>query len=387
MQARQSFLDVEIDGRDVSTAISDYVLDFTYTDRASGESDSIDMTLQDKDEKFINAWYPMPLEEGEKPTTFRARIRTKNWDHIIDSGMLDTGTFEIDSCDLSGPPDKFKIKAVSIPISSSLKQEEKTNTWEETTLQKIAQGIADKAGVKLVYEVESDIQLDRVDQQKQSDMAFLMELCTKYGISLKATDGMIVLFEESVYEKRDVVDTFDKKEIGSRIIEYSFAQDKNDTVSKVELSYKDPKAGLVALGEFTPPNPPATGQKLILNERPGNLKGDNFRKGVDNSEGSAGGTFDTGMKPFNDITADFNRPRTDTNDNANIICKARCREKNKKEWICTLKMVGNVKMFGGVTIQVTNWGKYSGKYMVDVATHKKGLDYETTINCHKVLGY
>jgi phage protein D len=475
MLPRRSFLEIEIDGTDISEAVANCILDFTYTDRASGESDSIDLNVTDRDGLFIDAWYPMqntgaetesgssdysemamalqrgcsaaelqrlidasdltpeqgaelyrvterakwpqyvaehPQYRGEsgkltliydikgaKPGTgqgqpgggggalsFRAKIHVENWDQDGDSGELDTGRFKIDSCSLSGPPDKFSIKAVSIPVTSSLKREEKTNKWEGATLQEIAKTIADNTGVQLMYEVESDIKFDRVDQLQQTDMSFLLDLCTQYGVSLKVTDEKMVLFEESVYEEKEPIDTFDKSEIGSRIIDYSFAQDTNGTVKKVELYYKDPKSGIVAQGRFTPPNPPATGEKLVLNDRPGDLRGDNFRKGVDNSTGSAGGNFDTGIHPFNDITADFNKPRADVTDNANRICKARCREKNKKEWTCTLKILGNVKMVGGVNINLTNWGKYSGKYMVDVATHKLG-SYETTINAHRVLGY
>jgi hypothetical protein len=324
---------------------------------------------------------------GGGALSFRAKIHVENWNQDGDSDELDTGKFKIDSCSLSGPPDKFSIKAVSIPVTSSLKREEKTNKWEEATLQEIAMSIADNAGIQLVYEVQSDITFDRVDQLQQTDMSFLMDLCTRYGVSLKVTDEKMVLFEESVYEEKDPVDTFDKSEIGGRVIDYSFVQDTNDTVKKVELFYKDPKSGTVAQGEFTPPKPPATGQKLVLNERPGDLRGDNFREGIDNSSGSSGGTFDTGMRPYNDILVDFNKPRTDVTDNANRICRARCRQKNKNEWTCTLKIVGNVKMVGGVTINITNWGKYSGKYMVDVASHKTGGSYITTINAHRVLGY
>jgi hypothetical protein len=413
MLPRRSFLEVEIDGADISKTVSDVILDFTYTDRASGESDSIDLNVTDRDRKFIDAWYPMqgagdetesgssdytemaralqrgvsaselqrmidasdltPEQgaelqritnsakwseyladhpqyrgesgkllliqdiKGEKPgqsseggggaLSFRAKIHVENWNQEGDSDGLDTGKFKIDSCSFSGPPDKFSIKAVSIPITSSLKREEKTNTWEKATLQEIAKTIADKAGMELMYEVQSDITFDRVDQLQQTDMSFLMDLCTRYGVSLKVTDEKMVLFEESVYEEKDPIDTFDKSETGSRIIDYSFTQDTNDTVKKVELFYKDPKSGIVAQGEFTPPNPPATGQKLVLNERPGDLRGDNFREGVDNSSGSAGGTFDTGMRPFNDILVDFDKPRTDATDNANRICRARCREK------------------------------------------------------------
>jgi hypothetical protein len=381
MLPRRSFLEVEIDGTDISKAVSDVILDFTYTDRASGESDSIDLNITDRDGKFIDDWYP------ENGLGFKAKIKVENWNQDGDSGELDTGKFKIDSCGLSGPPDKFSIKAVSIPVTSSLKREEKTNAWEEATLQEIAKTIADNAGIQLMYEVESDITFDLVDQLQQTDMAFLMDLCTQYGVSLKVTDEKMVLFEESVYEEKDPIDTFDKSEIGGRIIDYSFTQDTNDTVNKVELFYKDPKSGIVAQGEFTPPNPPATGQKLVLNERPGDLRGDNYRKGIDDGSGNAGGTFDTGMHPFSDITADFNKPRTDVTDNANIICRARCREKNINEWTCALKIMGDVKIVGGVTINMTNWGKYSGKYMVDVASHKIGGRYLTTVNAHRVLGY
>jgi hypothetical protein len=324
---------------------------------------------------------------GGGALSFRAKIHVENWNQDGDFDELDTGKFTIDSCGLSGPPDKFSIKAVSIPVTSSLKREEKTNTWEKATLREIAKSIADKAGIQLMYDVRSDVTFDRVDQLQQTDMSFLMDLCTRYGVSLKVADEKMVLFEESVYEEKDPVDTFDKSEVGGRIIDYSFTQDTNDTVKKVELFYKDPKSGTVAQGEFTPPNPPATGQKLVLNERPGDLRGDNFRNGVDNSSGSAGGTFNTGIRPFNDILIDFNKPRTDVTDNANRICRARCREKNKNEWTCTLKTVGNVKMVGGVTINMTNWGKYSGKYMIDVASHKIGGRYLTTVNAHRVLGY
>ena len=381
MLPRRSFLGVEIDGTDISETLADSILNFTYTDRASGESDSINLTVADRDKKFIDDWYP------ENGLAFKAIIKTENWNEDGDSDGLDTGIFKIDSCVLTGPPDKFSIKAVSIPVTSSLKRQEKTNTWEEATLQEIAQTIAGNAGIEMMYEVESDIQLDRVDQLQRTDMSFLMDLCTKYGVSLKVTNERMVLFEESVYEKKAPVDTFDKSEVGNRIIGYTFAQDINDMVSKVELFYKDPKSGMIAVGEFTPPVPPATGQKLVLNERPGDLRGDNFRNGIDNGSGSAGGTFDTGMHPFNDIKIDFNRPRVDVTDNANRICRARCRQRNKNEWTCMLKMLGNVKMVGGVTIEITNWGKYSGKYMVNVATHRTGEGYETTVRGHRVLGY
>ncbi|MDR0584501.1 MAG: hypothetical protein LBG57_09165 [Treponema sp.] len=329
-----------------------------------------------------------PVNNAVPGTILRVKICVENWDSEGDYGELDCGAFEIDLVDFSGPPDKVAIKAVSTPISSGMRREEKTRAWEDTTLQEIAQDMADSAGLELMYEVESDIQLDRVDQLQKSDMGFLIELCKQYGISLKVTDDKVVLFEESVYEAKGVIDTFDKKETGGRLISYSFSQNTGDTVSKAISSYKDPKSGQLVEAEFEPPEPPATGQAALINARPGDLRGDDFRNGVDTASEASGGTFDTGFKAFNETMDDFDDIRSDKTDNAMRQAKAVTREKNKQEWTCTLKMVGNVNMVGGVNIQLTGFGVYSGKYCVDEAVHSVGGGYGTTVKAHRVLeGY
>jgi hypothetical protein len=303
---------------------------------------------------------------------------------------LDCGSFEIDSVDFAGPPDTVTIKALSIPISSSIKNSEKTRAWEDATLQKIAQDIADGAGLELMYEVEDDIQLDRVDQEEKSDMGFLLELCVQYGVALKVTDNKVILFEEEAYEAKPVIDTFDKKEFGDggRLLSYSFSQDTSGTVCKVIASYKDPKSGQLVQAEFEPPEPPATGQIAYVNERPGDLSGDHFRNGEDTSSENPGGTFNTGFNKFNDITVDFNSPRTDRTDNSLRLAKAVARERNKNEWICTLRVRGNLNMVGSVNIGVTGFGAYNGKYSVFDVQHGLGNKFVTTIKSRRVLvGY
>jgi phage protein D len=320
----------------------------------------------------------------------RAAICVENWNFEGDNRELDCGSFEIDGVDFSGPPDTVVIKALSIPISSSIRNSEKTRAWEDATLQKIAQDIADDAGLELMYEVEEDIQLDRVDQERKSDMAFLLELCVQYGVALKVTDNKVILFEEEAYEAKPVIDTFDKKEQGNggRLLSYSFSQDTSSTVCKVISSYKDPKSGKLVQAEYEPPEPPATGQVAYINTRPGDLSGDNFRSGEDTSSEASGGTFDTGFNSFNDITVDFESVRADRTDNALRQAKAAARERNKNEWTCTLHIMGNLNMVGGVNINLTGFGVYSGKYSVFDAQHSLGSKYRTVIKARKVLvGY
>jgi phage protein D len=475
--SRRSFVRVSYDGKDITEALTASVLEFTYSDKASKESDELTLKCHDRENNWIGDWYPkktvekaverksdytamaQALQRGvssaelqrmidasdltpaqgealqtitassgwaqvvrEKPqykgvegklllikdikgssatnetvvdnavsgTILRATICVENWDFEGDNRELDCGSFEIDSVDFSGPPDTVAIKALSIPISSSIRNSEKTRAWEDTTLQKIAQDIADDAKLELLYEVEGDIQLDRVDQEEKADMAFLLELCVQYGVALKVTDNKVILFEEEAYEKKPVIDTFDKKEHGNggRILSYSFSQDTSGTVCKVISSYKDPKSGQLVQAEFEPPEPPATGQIAYVNTRPGDLSGDNFRNGEDTSSTPSGGTHNTGFNAFNDITADFNSPRADRTDNALRQAKAVARERNKNEWTCTLQVMGNLNMVGSVNIDITGFGAYNGKYSVYDTQHGVGGKYETTVKARKVLvGY
>ena len=210
-------------------------------------------------------------------TILRAKIILENWEKEGDIDELDCGSFEIDTCDLNGPPDVFNIKAVSVPLTSSLRREEKCIPRENTTLEKVAQSMAQKAELRLMYEVKDTIELDRLDQLQRSDLSYLQELCNDYGVSLKVTNDRLVLFEEADYEQKDIIETFDKANKDNVIKGYSFSQCTSDTVCKTELSYKDPKSGKLVEAEFEPPEPPATGQVLRINDRPGDLRGDSLR--------------------------------------------------------------------------------------------------------------
>jgi len=251
---------------------------------------------------------PAPRKKGKsnapaqnqavKGTVLRIKIRTYNWESQGDFDELDCGAFEIDDCEYSLPEKHFSIKAVSTPIQSSLRREEKTRAWEDVTLYKIAQDIADGAGVELFYDVPEEIRLDRVEQWQKSDLAFLNTLARKYNVAVMVDNKKIVMFDEHEYEQREPVDSYDAREIiydsqgnavnpGGRIINMKFKQDTSDTASAAFSAYKDPKSGLLVQYEFEPPNAPATGQRLRINDRPGDLRGDLYRNTLTGESGGA----------------------------------------------------------------------------------------------------
>jgi phage protein D len=57
-EPRRVKIEVVYDGKDISRAISDSVIEFSYTDKASGEADSIQIKVHDREGHWHGNWYP-----------------------------------------------------------------------------------------------------------------------------------------------------------------------------------------------------------------------------------------------------------------------------------------------------------------------------------------
>ena len=56
---RRAYVDLIYNGTAATAEISGFVTDISYTDPASGEADSLDITLQDRDRRWTGAWIPV----------------------------------------------------------------------------------------------------------------------------------------------------------------------------------------------------------------------------------------------------------------------------------------------------------------------------------------
>lgn len=289
-------------------------------------------------------------------------------------GSLFCGSFEVDAFSYEGPPDTATMKAVSVPIQSSLRREKKNQAWEFMPLSKIAADIASGAGLSLVFEVEEDTVFDRIEQRQEADLPFLQRLCKDNGVSLKVTDGQIVLFEEQTYEQRDSIATITYG--GSNILSYQFEQSNADCVQSSTVQYKDPKSGKLVQETFTPSDPPAVEAQDVASVRPADLSGDELRESV------------AGSTNLN-VKEDYGSVRADAAASAYKKAKSRARELNRTEFThkCTLR--GDTRFVGGVTYEAMGFGVFDGKYMVDTAVHTvSSSGYTTEITSHRCLeGY
>ncbi|NTU28846.1 late control protein [Brevibacillus sp. HB1.1] len=339
MEARRTELSLFYEDVEVSTQIADYLIDFTYGDNAPGTTDDLQITIEDREQLWQGEWIP---HQGDQ---IRAAIRVINWDGSGTSETLPCGTFDVDSIDFSGPPDTLSIKAVSVPIGSNIRREKRTKAWEKMTLKGIANEIAAKAKLSLLYEVGDNPKFERIDQTEQSDLAFLQEMVKKEGAAMKISGGKIVLFDEAKYEQQAPV--LEIRRGDGKVLSFSFSWSANNAAYRAcEFNYYDAEKKKAYKYTFVPPGAPEDGPVLKVNEQ---VK----------SQAEA-------MK----------------------LAKTRLREKNKEFGKGSFSLVGNVRIAAGITIIVRGWHDFDGKYIVVSAKHSIGSGgYRTDIEVRKVLGW
>jgi phage protein D len=176
MDPRKATASVSYNGKRIDTKLAEYLQSFSYTDVASGESDSLSLNINDRDRKWIKSWFP------SKGDTMAATIIMKNWSKEGDTQKLSCGSFVIDDFSFSGTPVKLKLEALALPADSSFKETQRTKTYEKTTLENIGQEVAKRAGIKLYYEAPR-IPIEKVEQSEKDDCSFYNELVKLYGFA------------------------------------------------------------------------------------------------------------------------------------------------------------------------------------------------------------
>jgi len=279
------------------------------------------------------------------PKLVSAVLVQENWNDTGKDVTLDIGTFEIDSVDMSGPPDKVTVKSTSIPYTSTLRMERKSRAWEKISLRGIGQEIAGKNGMKLMYESSENPQYKRKEQVQTSDIKFLQELCHAAGMALKVTTLTIVIYDAAEYDSKPAVRTF-KKGSGD-IISYKMGTRLTDTAyTSCHVSYTDPDSKETIEYTYTPSSSTGTGQTLEINEKV-NSKAEAIR-----------------------------------------LAKKRLREKNTQEYTASLKVVGDVSLVAGITVKLKGFQQFDRKYKVTQAKHNLLDGYTVDLSLKQVLeGY
>ena len=239
--ARRTSVDVMFGGTDITNDIKPYLTSIVYTDDADDLADDLKIQIQDRDKVWLQKWLTEAVEAaaGGK-LSISAVIRPENWKK---KGTLKTGAFELDSVDASGPPATVTINSTSLAFSNDLRQTKKSKAWKNYNLSGIASEIAGNGGLSCQYEASTNPSYDRVEQTRQSDIEFLRKLCQDAGISIKVTDGKLVLYDQAEYEAKAPVLTIEEGAKGG-YIKYKLHSGSADTqYAKCRVRYLDPNTG------------------------------------------------------------------------------------------------------------------------------------------------
>ena len=342
--ARRTEIAVTLDGVDISEDMNKYLLQMTYTDHEEDKTDDLQISLDDREGIWLTNW--LDNENGTKGAEISAVIIQKNWNSDGVDRVLDCGVFNIDSVDGSGPPCAASIKATSLPFTAAARTATHTKAWENIKLSAIAEEIAGKNGMTLMFESSFDPMYDRREQVEISDIVFLQGLCHDAGISLKATSGFIVLFDAADYEQKPAITTIERGV--SDVKSFRLGTGTNDTqYARCRVSYTDPITGKTYEHTYKPRNSDPEGQTLEINEK---VKG---------------------------------------KEEARQLAMKRLRQKNKNEFQAEFTLVGDVRLVAGVTVEVIGWGMFDGKYIIETATHSvTASGYTLQLKLRRVLeGY
>lgn len=342
-ESRRTELTVSFDGTDITADIKPYFLSLTYTDDEDGAADDLQIKLQDRNGIWLESW----LEEAVNAAAgcklkLSCAITPKGWAN--QSGTLKSGVCELDSVTAQGPPATVTIKGVGLGFSSAIQQTKRSKAWEGYTLSGIAKEIAGNGGTTCLYECDSDPSYERVEQDKQSDITFLEQLCQDAGVALKCTDGKLVLFDQAKYEAAAPAATITR---GCGYVSYKLksgtAQTKYDSC---RVSYRDPATGAVIEG-------------TAYADDYDSDSADNQQLEVTAKVASAG--------------------------EAQELAAKRLKLHNKFQRTVVFTFPGNTGYMAGLTIQLTGWGGWSGKYMIAQAKHTVDEDgYTTQVTGRKI---
>jgi len=180
-------------GKDISADISNQVIGIEYDDRIKGESDELQITLEDSDRRWQNSWFP------DKGATLQLIIRSAG-------KQMNCGTFQIDELQAQGSTsgDQFSIKALGAGITKAMRSKI-SYAHENKSLREIANTVAGNLGLTLQGNVE-DISFERLHQYRETDLAFLNRIAGSYGYIFSVRGNLLVFtYYKDIEAKQPVI--------------------------------------------------------------------------------------------------------------------------------------------------------------------------------------
>jgi len=317
--------------KNITADISKYMISLTYNDKTEGESDEIEIEVEDVDLKWQNSWYP---EKGAKLT-----VTIEN---------LKCGVFEIDEINLSGPPDVVTIRGMATGIVNTLRTK-KSDAHENKTLKQIAEKVASKNNLTIQGTIP-DITFGRITQNKETDLAFLKRISQEYGVLFAVRENVITFTSIYDIESRNTSFSVDK----SGISRYDIRDKADGMIKTASVKSKNPKK-----------NEPVTA----------NLEFEKYKS-------EQGYTSDNPVNQDSGVT----HTKAENKQQAEAKAKAIMHLSATNQQEGNLEFQGTTLAIAGNNFQVTGLGKLSGRYHIKSSSHKidKSTGYTVSVEIKRL---
>ncbi|WP_325435128.1 phage late control D family protein [Pseudomonas nitroreducens] len=225
------------DGRDITPHVNDRVLELVVTDKYGLESDTLSLTLDDRDGAVL-----LP-RRGAELVLYLGYEET---------GVAPMGRYTVDTIAFSGAPDTLVVKAKS-GDSRNAGKSVRSDSWENVTLAEIVKRIAERNGWQAECEVGARI--ERADQIKESDYHFVTRLARQYDCTAKIADLKLLVMPRQGGRSASgqVLDNLPIKR--AEVSSFTFTLDDRKVVAAVSVPYQG-LDGAVRTVTVTNPNAP-----------------------------------------------------------------------------------------------------------------------------------
>ncbi|EED4925108.1 phage protein D [Salmonella enterica subsp. arizonae] len=306
--------------KDITHDVSVYVTSVSYTDRLSGESDEIQVDLEDSEGRWRDAWYP------GKGDTLTLQMG------YAGEPLRECGTFSIDEIELSGPPDSVSLRGLATSVTVAMRTKV-SRGFENTTLAAITQRIAGKHHLQLQGQIEP-LTLDRVTQYDETDLAFLKRLARDYGYLVKVTHTHVIF--SSLDKLRDAPPTFTFTR--PDISRYSL----RDTINRIYKGAKHRSQN--------------SRTKQVVTYQADGGESTTTVSTATRGKNTSADTLTLSGRSGNQVTA---ARRT----------RAALNLKNQYQKVATLSMAGNIRLRAGHNVTLTGFGASDGKWLTGSVRH------------------
>lgn len=210
-------------GKNITKDISENIISITYTDKEEGESDELEISIEDSEGLWLDEWFPV---KGDK-------IEVEISDGIA---VLKCGVFEIDEPAFSGSRSgaTVSLKGLAAGVKKNLRSKKGSN-HENKTLREIANTVASRHGFK-VQGIIPNITIGRSTQRKETDLEYLRRISYNFGLFFSVRNETIIFTSIYEIEKGSAAFTLFKEDL----LSYSITDKTTGTYKQVKQRWHNP---------------------------------------------------------------------------------------------------------------------------------------------------